>query len=117
MRYARLEPDVDDVLLFFETGLAARRADEIRRKKRLNGIAPPRACAHRREMCRRFARDMRIEDHFVAAVANQRWDRLSPRALPRDAPLRMILEHLLQPRLAPVGRKRNALERRDGAVA
>src|SRR6516225_11846501 len=75
VRYSRLEPNVDDVLLFFEARAVAVRADEAVGKINLYRIAPPRVGPHFGKTLRGDTRDARIEQRLIAIAAAQRWNR------------------------------------------
>src|SRR5579883_2740301 len=101
MRDAGLKPDVDDVLFFFERAGAAARAPEIVRKKGVDGIAPPTVGARFAKPFGSRTGDAGVQRRLAARGADDRGNGRAPRALTRDAPLRMILEHLLDARLTP----------------
>ncbi len=101
VRDARLEPDVDDVGLLGERRARATRADgpggdEVARVTAPPGIGPLLAEDRRHQIETR-----RVEQRLPAAVALQRGDRHSPRALARDAPVRTMGEHVGHALLAP----------------
>ena len=77
-------------------------------------VSAPRSCEDRRAD---RARDARIDDRRSARLAIDGRDRRAPRALARDAPLRMVLDHLAHARLAPRGDPADARNLRDHALA
>ena len=117
MRHARFEPDVDDILLFFKPRAAAVRTVEARRQIRLDRIDPPRTGADLGEALRHVARDVRIENRFVARGADDRGNRRAPDALARDAPLGMVLDHLALTHAAPLRHVVDAVDGFDRARA
>src|SRR5581483_3144680 len=83
MRDARLEPNVDDVLLFFKTRPVAFRTGKPRRQIRLHGIAPPRARSRLTEALGRQTRHLGVQNRLAAIDADERRNRRPPRALAR----------------------------------
>src|ERR1700688_301936 len=107
MRDAGLKPDVDDVVLSFELRTAAFRTGETGRHERRERLGPPQiggVCALRAAFAENAAggaRDLRVDERFAAIQTDERRQWGSPRALSRDAPLRVVLDHLQHPAFAP----------------
>ncbi len=118
MRHAGLEPDVDDVLLFLEPSAAARRTREVRQA---DTSQPGRSTIRRRpSAANRFAaiRATRASSSGLAArKAGHRRNRRAPRALPREAPLGMRLDHLALALASPFRNVVDRVGRVDRALA
>ena len=118
MRHARLEPDVDDVLLFFESRAAALRAGEARRQDTSRPDRSTRRSAPASP--KRFAARRATRGSSSASPhsqADQRRNRRSPGALTRETPLRMRLDHLALARASPFGNVLHRVGCVDGALA
>ena len=98
---ARIEPDVEDVLLALERGAAARRTRQAGRDELLDRPLVPRVGAVLVEDRRGALDQLRRQDGFAARRAVDRRNRHAPRPLARDAPVGTVRQHVEDPVAAP----------------
>ncbi len=106
----RIEPDIEDVHLLAKLVAAALRADRAGRQQRFGLTIEPAVRAFLFEKCHHMPEHFRGGKQPAAVRAGEDRDRDAPGTLPGNAPVRAILDHAVDPLLAPTGNPFNPLD-------
>ncbi|VTR68162.1 hypothetical protein DESC_70002 [Desulfosarcina cetonica] len=114
---ARIEPDVEDVVLFGKTGVAAVRADRVLGHQFGNRFLEPHVGPVGGELIENMVHGGLVHVHGVALLADEDRDRHPPGPLAGNAPVRPIFDHAVDALAAPVGNPLHAVDLFQGFFA